>query len=123
MVTVTPAAVTDLYSAAVAVTSWVMGTASSATASGSSVASTVSVCSWFQSAAVNVSVAGLTVTSVSGGTRGVTVTSPLLGAAVSTAAYSPVSPSGTVSSVGVTVTPAVSSSSMVTTTVAAPVML
>ena len=81
--------------------------------SSSSDAVTETVFAVRQSVAVKVKVAGLTVTSVPDGTDSVMVTSPA-GSDINTTWYVAVSPSPTVRRTGVTLTPAGSSSSIVT---------
>ena len=86
----------------------------SATVSASEAAITVTVCAELQFEVENVSLDGFTVTSVlSVGSTMVTAT-PLVGWVSSTTVYVPLLPSVTVSDVGVTVTPRVSSSVTVT---------
>ena len=76
---------------------------------------TVTVCGASQVDLVNRTLARLAVTSVlSVGSTMVTLTVPLAGSEFSTTVYVPLPPSSTVSDVGVTVTPAVSSSVTVT---------
>ena len=91
---------------------------SSATASASSAALTVTVCTSLQSDAVNSSVSPASVMSVPAGTDATTSTvSPAGGAVASFTVYVPLPPSATVSADSLTVTPGSSSSATVTAAV------
>ena len=93
------------------------------TASASCAACTVTVCGVLQSVEENVRSAGSAVTSVLPvGSLMVTVTSAV-GCVSSTMVYVPLPPSATVSAVSKTVTPAVSSSVTVTSTLLAAALL